>query len=376
MKICFFGKFTNAIKGQTQGGAQLQIALLAKALSLKNHQVTVIDPFAEEDFLSNDGIQIRKVPNWNKGIRGLRFFTTRVPSLFHLFKQQNTDYYFVTMRYYLYLIPFIISRKTKAKFILLIASDIDVLSLYKRYKFEYKGNIGLLKYLTLSLPNDLVFNYLLKHSDMVLFQHHDQKKLAGKLKNKSAIFHNILDLKNLPQMETLSEGYYIYVGSLTLLKGSEFLLTVAKSTPTKTIMIVGQPRDAISETIFTELKKCPNVIIKGWQKHDETLRLIAKAKALINTSYFEGFPNIYLEAWALGIPVISLNVNPDNIINQFNLGVFCEGDLNQMIAYIENGNTDSFNRTSLIEYVARFHDFETTNERFTTILEEAFPFQG
>jgi glycosyltransferase involved in cell wall biosynthesis len=277
------------------------------------------------------------------------------------------------MRYYLYLIPFIISRKTGAKFILLIASDIDVLSLYKRYKFEYKGNIGLFKYLTLSLPNDLVFNYLLKHADIVLFQHHNQQKLAGKLNNKSAIFHNILDLKNLPSVEDSSEGYYIYVGSLTLLKGSEFLLEVAKRTPTKSIVIVGQPRDAISETIFEELKKCKNVILKGWQKHDETLKLIAKAKAMINTSYFEGFPNIYLEAWALGVPVISLNVNPDNIINNYNLGIFCEGNLNQMIEYIVNGNTDSFEKASLISYVAKFHDFESTAERFTTIIDRLEP---
>jgi glycosyltransferase involved in cell wall biosynthesis len=152
-------------------------------------------------------------------------------------------------------------------------------------------------------------------------------------------------------------------------------LKLVKSCPDKSIVIVGQPRDAVSETIFEELKKCSNVVIKGWQKHDETLKLIAKAKAMINTSYYEGFPNIYLEAWALGIPVISLNVNPDDIINKYNLGIYCNGNFNQMVDFVEKGNTDAFEKSNLIDYVAKFHDFESTAERFTSILTQCEPQQ-
>ena len=39
MKFCFFGNVAEALKGRTPGGGELQIALLAKALALKGHDV-------------------------------------------------------------------------------------------------------------------------------------------------------------------------------------------------------------------------------------------------------------------------------------------------------------------------------------------------
>jgi len=56
---------------------------------------------------------------------------------------------------------------------------------------------------------------------------------------------------------------------------------------------------------------------------------------VINTSNFEGFPNIFLEAWATGVPVISLNVDPGNVIKKRRLGICCEGSLERMKAAIE-----------------------------------------
>ncbi len=355
--------------GKTQGGAQLQISLLAKALASKGHEVVVIDPFLEENFKTAEGISVINVPNWNTGIRGLRFFFNRVPALFKIFKAQNADYYYVRMRYYLYLVPFLTSRQTNTKFILSIACDIDVLGLYKKYTSEYKGNIGFFKYLSLALPNDLVFKYLLKRADIVAFQHNDQKKLAGKLPNKGIIFPNIIDLKQFESIECTQKcDYYIYVGSLTKLKGAAKLLNLIQKSPHVSFLIVGKPRDNESEAVYEQLKKYSNVTLKGWLNHEQTLTLIAGAKALINTSFYEGFPNIFLESWACGVPVISLNVNPDNILNKHKLGVCCEGDLQKMQSVVENGKFDECEPQKLRSYVAEFHNFETAAERFMALL--------
>lgn len=40
----------------------------------------------------------------------------------------------------------------------------------------------------------------------------------------------------------------------------------------------------------------------------------------------EGFPNVFIEAWACGIPVLSLYVDPGSIIERENLGVIVRGD--------------------------------------------------
>ena len=43
MKICFWGNIAGALKAKPDGGGELQIALLAKALAKAGHEVVVID---------------------------------------------------------------------------------------------------------------------------------------------------------------------------------------------------------------------------------------------------------------------------------------------------------------------------------------------
>ncbi len=67
MKFCFIGDFSGALKGRTPGGGQLQVALLAKALALKGHEVVIVDPGSSESFITAEGIKLINVPDWNKG---------------------------------------------------------------------------------------------------------------------------------------------------------------------------------------------------------------------------------------------------------------------------------------------------------------------
>lgn len=113
MKFCFFGYISCAIKGQTIGGGELQVFLLAKALALKGHEVVIIDPYSDESFVTPEGLKLVTVPNWNKGIKGLRMFSYRIPSLWKVFMEQNADYYYIRMRSFLHLIPYLVAKKSK-----------------------------------------------------------------------------------------------------------------------------------------------------------------------------------------------------------------------------------------------------------------------
>ena len=138
-------------------------------------------------------------------------------------------------------------------------------------------------------------------------------------------------------MKNPSRDYFVHPGALNICKGSQNLNQLINSLDKNiSIVIVGQPNDKKSKKIYKRFQKMENVVLTGRLKHKETIQLIANAKALINTSNFEGFPNIFLEAWAVGVPVISLNVNPGNVFNKYNLGIFCGGDLNKMKKSIES----------------------------------------
>ena len=136
-------------------------------------------------------------------------------------------------------------------------------------------------------------------------------------------------------------------------------------------MIVGLPHGEKPKNIFKELMKKKNIILIGRKSRKETLELISNARALINTSYYEGFSNTFLEAWAAGVPVISLNVNPGNVLEKYHLGICCEGDLNRMKQSIESDGTATFDKRNSVYYVSEFHNFETAADRFLKILNNA-----
>jgi glycosyltransferase involved in cell wall biosynthesis len=81
----------------------------------------------------------------------------------------------------------------------------------------------------------------------------------------------------------------------------------------------------------------------GELSHSDTLRHIACSKALISTSPMEGFPNIFIEAWAFGIPVLSLYFDPGDVICREELGEVAGGDLNKLASALDLvRNTDAF----------------------------------
>jgi glycosyltransferase involved in cell wall biosynthesis len=366
MKICFWGNVSGALNGHTVGGAELQIALLAKSLASIGHEVVIINFLAKKSYTTPEGIKVLHVPDWNKGFRVLRLFLHRIPSLWKLFVEQNADIYYVRTRSFFHLLPYLAARKTKAKFIMAMAHDLDLMSLSDKIKIDYRHKSTIFRFLTFYLVNDIVFNYLLKRADFVLVQHSGQKPKRNAVRGKLVVFPNIIDKQKIDKQQNPVEKYFVHVGTLTVLKGSENLLNLVKIVNSDIqIMIVGEPFDEKSKIIVEKLKEYPNIKVMGRVDHTRTIELISNSKALISTSNYEGFPNIFLEAWATGVPVISLHVNPGDVLNRFPIGVFCNNDLDRMKICMENDNDlTRFERESLLSYVYEFHSCDGAADRF------------
>lgn len=256
MKFCFFGNISGALKGQTPGGGELQVCLLASALALKGHEIIIIDPSASESFITPEGVKLINIPKWNKGSRGLRLFLYRIPALWKILAEQHADYYYIRMRAYMHLIPYLVAKKTGGKSIQAIACDLDVLCFREKFNYEYKKRFDLFSFLTNDLPNDIVNDYLLKKSDYIVLQHSGQKLLPDSVRGKIVIFPNIIDYSNLPIVKHSSKGYFIHVGTLTILKGADNLLKLINILDDSIIiLIVGLPNDEKSKKIYGELQK-------------------------------------------------------------------------------------------------------------------------
>lgn len=336
MKICFWGNFGGVLKGTTSGGGEKQMALLSKALARGGHEVVLIDYVIDEEFQTDDGIKVYPIVGWNNGIKMIRTLTHRLPLLYSCLRDQKADVYYCRIRDFRHIIAWWASRKVKAKFILALAEDIDVMGFRMRWKHYYIKNLPNLWKIFSSILNEIVYPYLIRKADSVFVQHEGQKQMLSQRGIRSILLPNLIDLTQIPEINCPTHDYFIYVGRLSKGKGIVELFNLVEKSPFAKFIIIGQPNDKSGYLHFEKLKTFQNVTLLGQVKHSDTLHHIACSKALISTSHMEGFPNIFIEAWAHGIPVLSLYFDPGSIIEKEALGVIAHGNLERLLEAISN----------------------------------------
>jgi len=82
--------------------------------------------------------------------------------------------------------------------------------------------------------------------------------------------------------------------------------------------------------IEDEIASIKNLAHLGERTLEEVNELFCQAHIFVNTSDFEGFPNTFIQAWMRRVPVVSLNVDPDNILKNYGIG-FHSGSFKQLI---------------------------------------------
>ena len=331
MKICFWGNISGSLTGNMSGGGELQIALLAKAFAKLGHEVVILDYNVGEKFQTDEGIKVYPIKNWFKGIKMLRILTHRIPGLYSSLKEQKADLYYCRIRDYMHIIALLAACKLKAKFILGIASDLDIVTFGKRWKYYYSTNLRNLQVLIDGILFEIVKPWLLYKSDQIFVQHIGQQEFLLKKNINSVVFTNLIDLGEIPVISNPARKDFVYVGWLDKRKGFVEFFELVRKSPTKTFKVIGPPRDRTGYLYYEKLKSFPNVTLLGKLNHTETIYHIADSKALISTSPMEGFPNIFIEAWACGIPVLSLYFDPGGVIKREHLGEIADGKLDVLL---------------------------------------------
>jgi len=108
--------------------------------------------------------------------------------------------------------------------------------------------------------------------------------------------------------------------------------------------------------------------------HAELMELIARSVAVVNTSTLEGMPNSFLEAWAHGVPVLTLEFDPDRIVAESQLGVTAEGSWDRFVAGAQQLWDSRFDRADLStrtrSYIEAEHSLEAVSAQWERLIEE------
>lgn len=139
-------------------------------------------------------------------------------------------------------------------------------------------------------------------------------------------------------------------------------------------VMIGMPASGrYQQRLEKAMGQLRNLVYRGEQPMEEVNRVLARSHVLVNTSLYEGFPNTFIQAWLRQVPVVSLNVDPDNVLKNGRLGLHSRSvdalvkDTEQLIE--DRDLRESMGRRAQ-QYALRHHSMDPNVARIITLLAQ------
>lgn len=228
-----------------------------------------------------------------------------------------------------------------------------------------------------TIQDKIGYRYGIRRADLVTVQNRTQRSLLKKHWGiDGALVPNALPDVSFDPGRARGK-YFLWVGGLRSVKRPEIFARLARACPgLKFVMICGgaNERTAESDRLRELLRKIPNLDYLdhvGYRHIDDYFR---SAVALVNTSAFEGFPNTFLEALRLGVPIISC-VDPDGIIEDNSLGAIVRSEKELIERVLQFGVMDLSSMSSACRaFFGENHSFEVVGAKidsaFSTLVSQ------
>jgi len=357
IKICFISSAAyplfNPKCHATFGGAEVDLYLLSKELAKdKNFDVSfIVGDFGQKDKEIKKGVKIFKNYKFNEN----KIY--QMSKLLFKIKEIDANIYFQeSASGSTGIISYFCKKKNKI-FLYRTASDIDCNGTFiKKNKIE-----------------GALYRYGIKNSSKIITQNEKNKQqLFNSLSLDSEVVRNIsVKLKLINHQK----GYILWVGRSEKLKNPELFLELAKNFPKeKFVMIAPKTIFSNKHEIEIKAKKIKNMRFIHYVPFNLINKYFENAKILINTSDYEGFPNTFVQATSNSVPIISLNVNPDNFLSTYNCGFCAKGDFELMKKQIKRLLKDKklYEKMSknAYRYAKNNHDVKRIISEYKKIIKE------
>lgn len=373
MRIAFltldaYDSLTGGQRGNV-GGAELQQVLIGRELSDRGHDVAFIEndaPYKEEKTV--DGIEVvlkrgyaeypfvQRQPA--RAVSTLNALRTVDPDICYL-RGPNVDALSIALYCGL----------TDSRFVYGFAHDRELAA--EQNVFENAG-----------ATND-VFRGLLRstigRADVVVVQNEFQHQRAKRLFDTDIeLIENGYPKPNVsaPKAELRTDRPVVFwAATLREWKQPEVVLDMAAEVPDAEFVLAGSRADESPELydeIEARARDVENLTFTGYIPYEDIDEYFARADVFLNTSTSEGFPNTFLQAWAHETPVVSLNVDPNDILRNHDIGHHADGDLERLVSSLRDLTDDAERRKQVgenaREYFAENHSIDVT----ATDYENAF----
>jgi glycosyltransferase involved in cell wall biosynthesis len=306
MKILFEdSRILQVARGDARGigGAERQQWLLARALAARGCDVLVYSAAdGGEPDVEIEGVSFH-------GIRAAR----PESAWWRILRRERPDWWYVRGSDHTLGIKVPMAHRAGSRVVFAIAHDFDCTPRRALTRRKY-----------------LWFLYAsgLKRADRILVQHEGQRgMLAPDLQARAVL---------VPSVAVVGENrrdrddYVAWIASLRETKRPHLVAEIARRLPEVRFVVCGPPTRSYTspgyaDGILDVLGSCPNIDYRGRVSPVEAQRVIENSALFLSTAAAEGFPNTFLQAWGSGVPVVSLGLDPGDVIRRHAAGLLADG---------------------------------------------------
>lgn len=322
-RVCFVAPFAlpvlEDLDVRSVGGAELQQVLIARQLRLYGWSVSfVVADYGIEPRVLADGIDV--IPAFRVDSRGGLLGTpVRSAALGWAMRTAGADVY-VTRAGMVFVLPIALaSRVLRKPFVYLGAHDRNFdPDLQRGAPWAVRA----------------AFRWGIRTASAVVPQSQHQRELL--LRHFGVAGEVIPSGYFIPEYDRARAGDYIlWIGSTSAWKRPALFLELARRVPEIPCVMIVAPanRPNLLRSLEREAGSLGNLDFRGFVPLSQVDGLIRDARLLVSTSSAEGFPSVFVQAWAQGVPVVSMGVDPDEVICRERVGVHVR-ELDALVAAV------------------------------------------
>jgi glycosyltransferase involved in cell wall biosynthesis len=275
------------------GGAEVQQTFIARALVQRGYRVSMIcHDYGQPERTVVDGITVLRAHAPDEGLPVVRFVHPRITTMWQVLKRANADVYYQRTCDVLTTLVALFCKVHGKRSIYAAASDMDFV--------PGKEEIGLAR-------DRAIYRYGLRRVDRIVVQNPVQQRECKRIYGRDTTLIRSCHVPP-PGAKHDRRGYVLWVARMGPSKRVEVAVEIARRLPQYRFVVVGGPGEggaAQFEALQRQAGMLGNVELMGFVPFAEIDAYFDRARVLLNTSTFEGFPNTFLQAWARGIPTVS-----------------------------------------------------------------------
>lgn len=350
------------------GGIEVQVPMMSKWFVEQGYNTTMIawdDDYP--DGISHDGVMVRKLCKESDGIPIIRFIHPRWTSFVGALNRADADVYYYNCGDMGLGQLVLWARSNGKKVVYSIANDVDCVQELPALK---------------PLRERLLYKYGLMNCDRIVCQTEKQKNL---LRDEFGLDARVIRMpcegfkKSTEQVYTdvtHEKKHILWAGRFTPEKRLEYFLELAKLFPEMIFDVIGDynfERDtSYADRMKAIAEPLENVTLHGRVPHEKMGEYFNRSYLLCSTSLYEGFPNIYLEAWSVGLPLVT-TFDPDGVVEKYGCGRTANDveSLRDKILELldETSWRDASEATEL--YFRKFHTLDSSMVLFESVIASA-----